>query len=185
MQISPVQFYAIICSFIGSLSIESLAQLKITEIFLWFAFLCWKGPVERLTSSTFKFYARKRGKHACSGPWLAWFAFTGKPWKRGHSTSLSLDLVSSRHLCREMHLTLNLGTSCKKDLFVVFISDFMFDRIMCVLVRIKVRGHLVMSYSSWISLACISGHTRSRWLINYFFLFVNGRGGVCNCKMDN
>ena len=43
-----------------------------------------------------------------------------------------------------MHLTLNLGTSYKTGFFVVF-YDFMFDRIMCVFVRIKVRGHLVMS----------------------------------------
>ena len=33
-----------------------------------------------------------------------------------------------------------------------FSYDFMFDRIMCVLVRIKVRGHLVMSIIQLINL---------------------------------
>ena len=47
------------------------------------------------------------------------------------------------HLCPEMHLTLNLGTSYKTS-FLSLSYDFMFDRIMCVLVGIKVRGHLAM-----------------------------------------
>ena len=45
-----------------------------------------------------------------------------------------------------MYLTLNLGTSYKTGL--VFLSnsyDFMFERIMCVLVKNKDRGHLVIS----------------------------------------
>ena len=58
-----------------------------------------------------------------------------------------------------MHLTLNLGNSYKNGLF--FVSyDFMFDRIMCVLVRIKVKGHFVMSIIQFMnSLAWISGQS--------------------------
>ena len=51
-----------------------------------------------------------------------------------------------------MYLTLNLGTSYKKQAFLSFLYDFMFDRIMCVLVRIKVRGHLVMSIIQFMNL---------------------------------
>ena len=40
-----------------------------------------------------------------------------------------------------MHLTLNYI----RRAFLSLSYDFMFDRIICVLVRIKVRGHLVMS----------------------------------------
>ena len=44
-------------------------------------------------------------------------------------------LHTRKHLCPEMHLTLILDTLYKTDLFVV-LYDFMFDRIICVLVRI-------------------------------------------------
>ena len=40
------------------------------------------------------------------------------------------------HLCPEMHLTLILGTLYKTESFLSFSYDFMFDRIICVLVRI-------------------------------------------------
>ena len=53
-----------------------------------------------------------------------------------------------------MHLTLNLGTSYKTGLFVV-LYDFVFDIIMCVLVRIKVRGHLVMSIKQFMNLISV------------------------------
>ena len=44
-----------------------------------------------------------------------------------------------------MHLTLDLATSYKTDLFVIS-YEFVFNRIsICVSVRIEVRGHLVMS----------------------------------------
>ena len=43
-----------------------------------------------------------------------------------------------------MHLTLNSGTY-KRQTFLSFSFDFMFDRTICVLVRITVRVHLVMS----------------------------------------
>ena len=36
-----------------------------------------------------------------------------------------------------------------------FSYDFMFDRIMCVLVRIKVRGHLVMSIIQFMNLISV------------------------------
>ena len=44
--------------------------------------------------------------------------------------------------------------------FLSFLHDSMLDEIICVLVRIKVRGHLVMSIIQFlpISKACISGH---------------------------
>ena len=43
------------------------------------------------------------------------------------------------HLCPEMHLTLKLGTSYKTG-FLLFSYEFMFDKIMCVLVRIEIKG---------------------------------------------
>ena len=49
------------------------------------------------------------------------------------------------HFCPKMHLTLILGTLHKTDLNLLFSYDFMFDRIICVLVRIYGREHFVMS----------------------------------------
>ena len=54
-----------------------------------------------------------------------------------------------------MHLTLNLGTSHKTGLFLSFSYDFMFDRIVCVLVRIKVTGHLAMSIIQFMNLISV------------------------------
>ena len=55
-----------------------------------------------------------------------------------------------------MHLTgtVNLGTSCKTGLSVAFllVYDFMFDRI---ILRIKVRGHLVMSIIQFMNLISV------------------------------
>ena len=68
-----------------------------------------------------------------------------------------------------MHLTLNLGTSYKTDLFILFLFryDFMFDRIMSVLVRVKVRGHLVMSIIHFMNLISVHFWT-------YPFVLVKG-----------
>ena len=64
------------------------------------------------------------------------------------------------HLCQEMHLTLNLGTSYKTGLLTRF-RDFMFDRIMCILLRIMVRGHFVISIIQFMKLEYISEHISS------------------------
>ena len=53
-----------------------------------------------------------------------------------------------------MHLTLNLETSYK-TCFLSFSSDLMFDKIMCILVRIKVRGHLVMSIIQFMNIISV------------------------------
>ena len=53
-----------------------------------------------------------------------------------------------------MHLTMNLYTSYKTDFFS-FSYEFMFDRIICVLVRIKVRGHLLMSIIQFMHLISV------------------------------
>ena len=58
-----------------------------------------------------------------------------------------LFFVWGAHLRPETHLTLNLVQA-----FLSFSYDFMFDRTMCVLVRIKVRGHLVMSIIQFMNL---------------------------------
>ena len=60
--------------------------------------------------------------------------------------------------CLEMHLT--LGTSYKTDLhikqtFFSFPYDFIFDRTISVLVRIKVTGHLVMSIIQFMNLISV------------------------------
>ena len=58
-------------------------------------------------------------------------------------------LVPIGHLCPELHLTP----------WVSGTYDLKFDRIFCVLVRIKLRGQLVFSIiGSCISLVCISEH---------------------------
>ena len=50
------------------------------------------------------------------------------------------------HLCPEMCLTLNLVTLYKTERFASFIYlTFIYDRIICLLVRIYGMGHLVMS----------------------------------------
>ena len=49
----------------------------------------------------------------------------------------------------------DLCTSYKTGLLDIFIYDFMFDRIMCVLVRIKVTGHLVMSIIQFMNLISV------------------------------
>ena len=46
---------------------------------------------------------------------------------------------SCLHLYPEMHLTQNLGT-LHKTVFLSFSYNYMFDIIICVLVRINVRG---------------------------------------------
>ena len=46
------------------------------------------------------------------------------------------------------------GTSYKTGL-LLFSFDFMFDSIMCVLVRVKVRGHLVMSIIQFMNLISV------------------------------
>ena len=53
-----------------------------------------------------------------------------------------------------MHLTLILGTSYKPDLFVAVIRLHV-DRIMCVLVRIKVRGYLAVSIIQFMNLISV------------------------------
>ena len=73
-----------------------------------------------------------------------------------------VSLLTARLLGRhrkEMHLTLNMVLHIKQTFFS-FSYDFMFDRIICVLVRIKVRGHLVMSIIQFMNLISVhfSGH---------------------------
>ena len=46
-----------------------------------------------------------------------------------------------------------------QDRPICHFHDFMFDRIICVLIRIKVRGHLVMSIMQFMRLISVhSGH---------------------------
>ena len=62
-----------------------------------------------------------------------------------------------------MHLTLNLGALYKTDL-LSFSYEIMFDRIICVLVRIYVKGHFVMSIIQFMHLIRMN-----LWIYLYHF----------------
>ena len=64
------------------------------------------------------------------------------------------------------------GYFIKKQTFLSFSHYFMFDRIICVLIRIKVRGHLVMSIIQFMSLISVPFWTFNISIFtDYYLLF--------------
>ena len=97
---------------------------------------------------------------------VAWEKFQGA--QKPKAAKLGAQHVN---LCPEMHLTLNLGTSYKTGLFVVFIKKLLWLRdwqnYVCFSEN-KVRGHLVMSIIQFMNLIGMHFCTcLNMWSIRY------------------